>query len=142
MGRFDHLPTLADVEAARAGQPQRKYESRLEQRMVEDREERRLERAFKAAVWMRDGNRCRNCERKVFRALGRRANRGEVHHLHGRGGALRHEVRSAILLCLRCHECVTGRVNERWRVVGTAWFDGSDERLIDATYPVEFERIA
>jgi hypothetical protein len=44
-------------------------------------------------------------------------------------------------VCAFCHERLTGRVNERWIIKGTQFYDGGDQPLIDATYPVEFERI-
>jgi len=147
MGAFDDLPTLAEVTAQRAGKPIRIGPSRLQVRMSEDREDRRQAQVFRTAVWVRDGARCRKCRCKVFRQLRRVADRGEVHHLHGRIGPLRHEPRAALLVCASCHELLTGKVDERWRVRGTQWFGaigvkGSDQTWIDATYPVEFERIA
>jgi len=135
------LPTLAEVEADRVGKPIPKGPSRLERRTAESKADRRLAQAFRQAVWARDGGRCRQCGGKVVRSLRRQANRGEVHHLHGRG-VLALEVRCAVLVCAGCHEKLTGRMNERWRVVGTQFIAGIDHALIDATYPVAFERIA
>jgi len=133
------LPTLAEVQAERAGKPIPKGPSRLERRTNQGREARQAAEAFRRAVWARDRHHCRQCGRKVIRTLKRQVDRGEVHHLHGRLGALRYEPKAAILTCLNCHELLTGRVNERWRVIGSATFgDG----WTDATGELRFEQIA
>ena len=142
MGAFDDLPTLAEVQAARAGKPIEIGPSRLQVRMAEARDERRLNHTFRAAVWTRDRSRCRCCGRLVSRRLARVPERGEVHHLHSRIGARRRDVRTAVLVCLACHERVTGKVDERWAITGTAWFEEDGQPWIDATYPVECKRIA
>ena len=102
------------------------------------------EQQFKAAVWRRDRNRCRCCGRKVQKALDRIAERGEVHHLYGRIGDLRFEVKGAILTCLRCHERLTGRVNEKWIVVyplnSYATFTANHETFVDAASDLQFRR--
>src|SRR5688572_2283513 len=67
------------------------------------------ERKFKKAVWLRDKSHCRKCKRKVVKSIERIPNRGEVHHIHGRGWDLRFEELTAILVCLECHEQLTGR---------------------------------
>jgi len=141
MGAFDDLPTLAEVDAQRAGKPVRIGPSRLQVRMSEDRADRRQAHVFRTAVWVRDGARCRKCRCKVFRQLRRVADRGEVHHLHGRIGPLRHEPRAALLVCAACHELLTGKVDERWGIVGSQFFEHGGQTWIDATCPVTFERI-
>lgn len=65
-----------------------------------------------------------------------------MHHIHGKIGDLLFEVRAAMLLCLSCHELVTGRVNERWIIVPTQTFVMHERDYTDATYPVTFERVA
>lgn len=142
MGAFDDLPTLAEVEADRVGKRISKGPSRLERRdddraitVVNDRE-------FKRQVWARDQFRCRWCERKVFKTIQRISARGEVHHVHGRLGTLRHDVRCALLLCAGCHQLVTGAVDERWVIVGTKKFLHEGREVTDASARVIFNRVA
>lgn len=63
------------------------------------------DRAFRQAVWARDGWICRACGGRVNRTPNRFATRGEVHHRHGR--RVRPEDRfnpdMAVLLCSMCH---------------------------------------
>lgn len=142
------LPTLADVQAARFGKPIPKGKTRL-QETIEARPLTKVdEKAFKAEVWKRDRNRCRCCGRKVLKTMARVPERGDVHHVNKRGGPLRFESRGALLLCLQCHEKVTGRVNERWAIEPATncvwWFcaTSSGERYIDARKQVRFTRVA
>lgn len=101
------------------------------------------EKDFRRDVWARDKNLCRCCGRKVQQVLGRVPERGEVHHIHGRVGDLRFDVRSAILLCLTCHERVTGKVNQhRLLVVPSKTFTIRQGTFTDATYPVKFKEAA
>ncbi len=100
-------------------------------------------KAFKASVWRRDRNRCRCCGRKVIKTITRTAARGEVHHIHGRTGDLRFEVRSALLTCLSCHERLTGKVNaHRLVVMASKTFTVRQGTFTDATYPIRFEPAA
>lgn len=136
------LPTRADVDAERRRVPNWKPPSRLQDRITEDALTIVDERQFKNDVWKRDLYRCRCCEKPVIRAIGRIPNRGEVHHIHGRGGDLRFEARAAVLLCLVCHERVTGRVNDRLVVVGSKVFTMRGEQYIDARAPLTFKKVA
>lgn len=141
-----NLPTLQEMAEARAGKPQLKGASRLEQQQADTRLTLVDEKAFLAAVRTRDKLRCRKCGRKVVIQLARAANRCEVHHLHGRRGDFRFDERFALICCHACHEQLTGKVNERWMARGTAWIDvpwkgGGVARCIDARHPVSFERI-
>jgi hypothetical protein len=104
------------------------------------------EKAFKTTVWTRDRKRCRCCGRKVQKTMARVPERGEVHHLHGRGGELRFEAKAAVLVCLTCHEKLTGRVSEKWTATGTRFFEVRDKSgvhdCIDARFPIHFLRAA
>lgn len=63
----------------------------------------------------------------------------------GSWASLRFESRCAILTCAECHELLTGKVNERWIVVGTVyWFlpNHPDTLLIDARETIHFDRVA
>ena len=136
------IPTMAEVAEMRRGKPIPKGKSRLEA-TIEARPLTKVDdKAFKAAVWRRDRNRCRWCGRKVERVLGRVPERGEVHHIHGRRGDLRFEPRTAILLCLRDHERVTGRVSEKWVIAPTKTLTIGGQVYTDARHPVTFLRVA
>lgn len=101
------------------------------------------EKDFKAEVWTRDKSHCRCCGRKVQKIVGRVPERGEVHHIHGRTGDLRFEARAAILLCLSCHEKVTGKVNQgRLVVVASKTFTMRQGTFTDAREPVKFQEAA
>ncbi len=119
-----------------------KGKTRLQQH-VEDRPLVKVdEKAFRAGVWARDKAICRCCGRKVQKVLGRVPERGEVHHIHGRGKDLRFEIRAALLVCLGCHERVTGRVNDKLIIVPTVTFKMREFTFTDATFPVAFKRAA
>lgn len=139
---LDRLPTVAEMDAARRGRPLPKGKTRL-QETVEQRPLTKVdEKAFKAEVWSRDKSHCRWCERKVQKIVGRVPERGEVHHLHGRLGDLRWETRCAILVCLTCHEKLTGRVAEKWIAIGTKFWMLKGIPVIDAREPIKFQRAA
>lgn len=135
--RVHTLPTCREMADARAGQPIPKGKTRIEA-FVDERPIRKLnERTFKIAVWTRDKYLCRCCARRVIKTVARVPERGEVNHIHGRVGALRFEVRSALLLCLACHEKVTGRVNQhRLIIVPSQTFTIPQGTFTDATFPV------
>lgn len=63
------------------------------------------ERAFLAAVWKRDQNRCRGCGKRVTRGAPDMLKRGECHHVHGRNVRPedRFNVAMAAILCRSCH---------------------------------------
>lgn len=142
MGLAD-LPTMAEVQADRAGKPIPKGKTRL-QETIDARPLTKVdEKAFKDEVWARDKKRCRCCRRKVERIMGRVPERGEVHHCHGRTGDLRFEARAAILVCLQCHEKLTGRVNEhRLTAVATKTFTIRQGTFTDARAPIVFKEAA
>lgn len=142
MGLAD-LPTLAEVQAARAGKPIPKGKTRLEE-TIETRPLTKVdEKAFKDEVWDRDKRRCRCCRRKVERVMGRVPERGEVHHCHGRSGDLRFEARAAILVCLLCHEKLTGRVNQhQLTAIATKTFTTRQGTFTDARAPIVFKEAA
>jgi 5-methylcytosine-specific restriction endonuclease McrA len=98
------------------------------------------EQEFRNQVWARDLHHCRHCGREVKRILGRVPERGEVHHVHGRTGDLRFDVRAAVLLCMVCHERLSGKVNaHRLVIVAAKTFTIRQGTFTDATYPVTFK---
>lgn len=100
------------------------------------------DQAFKKIVRKRDKHHCRMCLRKVVVQLAAIGKRAEVHHVHGRRGAFKFDDRFALLVCLTCHEKLTGKVNEKWIVVGTNFIEIHGVRYIDARQPVTFARAA
>jgi len=133
------LPTLAE----QAGKPRdlRKGKSRLEQKVAARPLVTVTDASFKKAVRERDGLHCRKCGRKVRVTGDHVPERAEIHHVHGRRGSLRHETRCALVLCLTCHEQVTGRVNEKFVIVATKQVVIEMQAYTDARQPVTFERI-
>lgn len=135
------LPTLDEVSRTR--RPTQKGKTRLEARVEARPLTKVTEKDFRDDVWRRDRSHCRCCGRKVIRSMARVPERGEVNHIHGRTGDLRFEVRSAILLCLTCHERFTGRVNKhRLRIIASKTFTIRQGTFTDATFPVTFEAAA
>ena len=137
------LPTLADGPAIWRDRGFQKGQTRLEVRTAARPLTKVTEKAFRAEVWKRDKHRCRCCGRKVIKTMGRFPERGEVHHVHGRLGDLRYEVRAALLLCLEHHERVTGRVNtKRLTIVASKTFVTRQGTFTDAREPVTFQEAA
>ena len=133
------LPTLSD----RPRMACQKGKTRLEVTVTQRPLTKVDEKAFRTDVWTRDKGHCRCCLRKVIRILDRVPERGEVHHIHGRGKDLRFEARAALLLCLTCHERITGKVNaHRLIVVATKTFTMRGETFTDARSPVVFKETA
>lgn len=143
MGRFDFLPTMAEVAAARVGKPIPKGKTRLEETVARRPLVKVTAEDFKREVWTRDKNRCRCCDRKVQKTISRIPERGEVHHIHGRVGDLRFESKSAILVCLTCHERITGKVNQpRLLIIPSKTFTMRQGTFTDARHPVTFKEAA
>ncbi len=134
---FLKLPTLANLQQTR--RPCGKGPSRLDVKVKALPVARMTEGAFRAAVKQRDKYRCRRCGCKVLSTLAAVPTRAEVHHLHGRRGALRCEVRTALTLCAVCHEKVTRHVIVP---VASTWWTFHDKagprELIDATGKVDW----
>lgn len=82
-----------------------KPQTRLVDRILYKREREAKERAFKLAVWVRDGGRCRYCGRKVIHTIELVPERGECHHRRGRNVTPenRFNVDEAVLLCATHH---------------------------------------
>lgn len=140
MSILDHVRPLPDMDNRPRAVP--KGKSRVELKADAKPLTKVDEKAFKATVWKRDRDRCRCCHRKVLKTLSRVPERGEIHHIHGRGGDLRFEDKAALLLCLRDHERVTGRVSEKWSIVASATFTVKGQAFTDARQPVKFVRVA
>lgn len=137
MGAFEDLPTLAEVQAARAGQPIPKGRSRLEVREAADKLTVVDDKTFRLTVCKRDRYRCRVCSRKVLVTLKAVPERCEVHHLHGRAGDLRFDDKHAVCTCLKCHKRLTGQIGgARLIAIGTKHITTDKGTFIDARAPI------
>jgi len=56
---------------------------RILDRVADKRELEAKDRAFRLAVWVRDGGKCRHCGRPVKHTITLSAEQGHVHHRHG-----------------------------------------------------------
>ena len=101
-----HLLTVAEARATRGAVQKGAMATRLEDKDADRKADEKKSKAFRAAVWKRDGGKCRICHRLVKRTLDLEPLRGEVHHLRGRNvtPADRYNVAAALLLCKTCHD--------------------------------------
>lgn len=98
---------------------------------------------WRSKVFQRDAYRCRWCQGHVMRSVGLTAYQAQAHHLAPRAiKSVRYDVRNGLTLDANCHERLTGKVNEKWIVVGTKFFTVGRQRFIDGDHPVTFQRIA
>lgn len=135
--------TLAEVEADRAGKPLLKGKSRSQLKAERDKVDENAEEHWKREVRTRDEYHCRWCRRRVVVTIELVPERAECHHLVSRTVvAVRWDVRNGILLCLACHERVTGVANEKFLIVASATYVVEDIEYPDMRQPVEFKRIA
>lgn len=143
MSIWHDRPALS--ETVQTQRPNGKGPSRLEESKADEKRVVITDRDFKKAVRDRDRMRCRKCGCKVEVTMKRQSNRAEVHHLHGRLGPFTHEDRCALLLCLFCHERVTGKVNDRLFIRGTKFLTiqtkQGPQTCTDARAKVLFERV-
>lgn len=143
MGFFESLPTMAEVNAVRRAQPKGATPSRLQVKVAKGKDDGKLEKAWRAAIWKRDGGKCRWCHRKVQRVLDLIPERAECHHAVPRENRVtRFDPRAALLLCQMDHSRLTGKVNERFVLVASKTFTVDGVEYPDMTQPVRFKRIA
>lgn len=130
--------------------PVPKGKSRSQLKAEDDTADATAEEKWKRAVRKRDDNHCRWCKRRVKVTLDLVPDRAECHHAAGRFPlAIRWLVKNGLLLCNTCHERVTGRVNERFIVIYSKFYeldadafpDLAGEQFPDAGGPVEFKCI-
>lgn len=83
----------------------------IEDRTALKRAEAVKARAFRDAVWVRDGYCCTHCGRRVFRILEALPEKGEVHHLRSLRVRPedRYNVKRAVLLCFLDHKLAQRR---------------------------------
>ncbi len=135
-----HLPTLAEMNAKPHATAKSAMRSQLQDDKAADRQAKKDDAIFRAAVWKRDKGLCRCCRRPVRKTIERVPERGEVHHVHGRVGKLRYLVKAALLLCATDHERVTGSVGvSKLLVIPTKQFTLDGQTYTDAGKPVTFK---
>jgi len=138
-----NLPTLAEVEAMRRGKPLPKGASRSEVKAKDDTDDERKLEAWRTAVYSRDEYFCRCCRKKVHRDLEMVPDQAQAHHIVGRATKIvRYDVRNGVTLCRKCHERVTGAVNDKLVILGTKVFMIGARKFIDATHRLIFKKAA
>jgi hypothetical protein len=135
------LPTLADLQRTRRAVPKGAIPTIREVKAERDRVRVVDAKSFRREVIARDGRICRCCHRKLTETRQAGATRLEVHHIHGRIGFLRFESRAACVLCYDCHGRVTGKVNDRLRIVATKMFSHRGRDYTDARGPLRFVQV-
>ena len=141
---FRRLPTVAEMHAHPQAVPKGpKGTSRLDVKTAKVKADFGKLDAWKRDVVRLDGYRCRKCGVKVIRTTALVPNRADAHHVSRRAEKIvRTDVRNGICLCATCHGQVTGKVAEKWIVVGTVYFTISGRSFINARERVTFQRIA
>ena len=114
--------------------------SRFRSKMANKKEDAKKLKAWRHAVNLRDEGRCRCCGTRTICVGWLHPRRAECHHVEPRANRVtRYETRNGLLLCRSCHERVTGKVNGKLHIHGTARFIGSDLRgYIDCERQVHF----
>jgi len=136
MSDFDDLPTLD--AASRTKRRNRKGATRLEAKIAAKADTRRLDAGFRAAVWRRDGGKCRVCGVTVKRTLELDPRRGEVHHLTKRyHKAVIFDRRNGLLVCCQDHHRLTiGTIQIVRAAAFTFELDG--RTYLNADHPLSF----
>lgn len=143
MGMLDGLDLQSLDRQPRRAVP--KGVSRLDAKTEKAIDEKKAEAAWKKAVWKRDKKICRCCKANVLKTIELLPQRGEVHHVKGREDrSVRWDRRNGLLVCKRCHDRITGAVNDKLIVVGTKFFTvaGLPTRYINADKRVSFQKAA
>lgn len=135
------LPTLA--EQGRCAKAKHEIPTRLEERQAKRNDDSKAEDAWRKAIWKRDKGKCRWCRRECLKTLELRPERGECHHVTPRENrATRWDARSSLLVCLACHQRLTGKVGgERFVVVAAKTFTVDGVQYPDCSGAVNFKRI-
>lgn len=140
---LDKVPTVAQQSIERAGKPLEKGASRSEVKAKDDAADERNLEAWRTAVYSRDEYICRCCKKKVHRTLEMVPDQANAHHIVGRAVKItRYDVRNGATLCRKCHERVTGAVNDKLVILGTKVFVIGARKFIDATARLIFKKAA
>lgn len=123
--------------------PVPKGRTRLDLKMDRVQEDDTAEEQWRRLVRERDEYHCRWCRRRVVVTIELVPDRAECHHLIRRDvEAVRWDVRNGLLLCLACHQRVTGKVQEKFLVVATVLYVLDEVEYPNGSEPVEFKRVA
>lgn len=134
------IPTMDEVP--RRAKQKAEIPTRLEEKEAKRKDETKAEQKWRAAIWRRDAGKCRWCRRHVAKTIELVAERGECHHIVGRANPdTRWEPRNGVLLCLSCHERITGKVNEKHIVVAAETYAIEGVEYPDGSKPVHFKRV-
>ncbi len=138
-----NLPTMAEVNQQRRAVPKHEIPTRLQEKTDERRDEKKAEERWRKELWARDKGHCRWCKRKVVKTLELLPERGERHHVVPRENRVtRWDARAALLVCLACHQRLTGKVGgERFVVVASKTFTVDGVQYPDCRKPVIYKRI-
>ena len=140
---LDKVPTLQRQAVERVGKPIEKGASRSEVKAKDDADDERKLDAWRTGVYSRDEYFCRCCRKKVHRTLEMVPDQANAHHIVGRAVKLvRYDIRNGVTLCRKCHERVTGAVNDKLVVLGTKVFVIGARKFIDATARLIFKKAA
>lgn len=86
---------------------------------------------------------CRCCGTKVRRVIDLVSDRAEAHHIKGREHKpTRYDVRNGLCVCKRCHDRITGAVNDKLKIIASKWFTLHGTRYINGRKPVRFKAVA
>lgn len=137
------LPTLAEVQAERAGRPNWKPSTRLEDRVeANTRDAQQLEQ-WRCRVRFRDRERCRVCGVRTVRTRALDPKRGEAHHIVSRTNPVtRYDVRNGVHVCLACHQqfkkhrlFVTGTPGQRFTAGKHSYWDANQPLAFSTDRP-------
>lgn len=117
--------------------------TRLELKAARDTAYDDAEDHWRRQVRERDCYHCRWCKRRVVVTIELIPERAECNHLVGRADErVRWDVRNGILLCLACHQRVTGKVAEKFLIVASELYVVDGIEYPNGSKDVEFKRVA
>lgn len=138
VGRWDFLPTMAEVNARPRAVPKPSAAAREDAKAKSKRSDRGKLSRWAVKVKDRDGWIDRYDGQPVMRSAEFHPRRGEAHHIAPKGNlAVRYDVRNGICLSADVHAQVEAN---RLTIVGTEFFTVDGKRYIDATHRVIFRR--
>ncbi len=138
------LPTLAEMDAARRGQPLTKGATRLATKTAVVKSDAAQLRFWAQAVKRRDHGRCRVCHVRTIVTVALDPKRGEAHHIVSRTvKAVRVDPRNGLWVCLRCHSRFRG-IGGRLQAVATPaqHFVVNGVRYVNGDEPLTFQEMA
>lgn len=143
MGFWTERADVMDLNTRpRCAKQKGEEKSRLQVKTEARKDDGKLEKAWRAAIWKRDGGTCRWCKRKVQRTIELVPERGECHHAVPRENRItRFDPRAALLLCASDHQRITGKVAEKFVLIASKTFAVDGVSYPDMSHPVRFKRV-